>query len=305
MIELRHLKCFMAIARERTITRAAESLYISQPALSRTLQELEEELGQPLVIRGKPLSLTPKGELFLKRAATLLEYFDHMCTEISAPAAELSGTITLAAGESQAVDFLASSFFSLKKRHPGINFSLVSGNEDTVSDALNSGMCDFGVYIGSPHSQEYDHLLLPHFDTWGLLVPQEHPLAVKKAVTPADLEGLELIISTQAWRNNEFTGWLGRSRHKVQICGSYNLPYNGFIFAKNSHTCMLSLNGLMHLHPDDSMIFIPLVPEIRVDTCLCWHSSVYSSPLAAAYIAEVKARLNAEVNAALHEIKMP
>lgn len=301
MIELRHLKCFMAIARERTITRAAEALYISQPALSRTLQELEEDLGQTLVRRGKPLTLTPKGELFCKRAGTLLEFFDHMCTEISAPAEELSGTVTLAAGESPAVDFLASCFFSLKKRCPRINFSLISGNEDTVSDALNSGMCDFGVYIGSPHSQEFDRLLLPHFDTWGLMVPREHPLAARQAITPPDLEGLELILSTQAWRNNEFTGWLGRSRHKIQINGSYNLPYNGYIFAKNSRTCMLSLNGLINLQPGDNMIFIPLSPEIRVDTCLCWHSSAYSSPLAAAYIAEVKARLNSKVNAALHE----
>lgn len=291
LIELRHLRCFMGIARERTITRAAEALHISQPALSRTLQELEEELGQPLINRRKPLTLTPKGELLLKRTTDLLDFFEHMCTEVSAAEEELDGTITIAAGESPAVDFLATCFFKLQQRHPKISFSIVSGNEDTVTDALSSGMCDFGVFIGSPKSLEYERLHLPHFDTWGIIVPASHPLAAKSAVTAEDFAGLNLILSNQAWRNNEFTGWLGRMRDKVQVTGSYNLPYNGYVFAKNHGCPMLALEDLVQINEGDNMRFIPLTPRLRVDTTLVWQSAVYSSPLSQAFLNMVKDNL--------------
>ena len=67
------LKNFLVVAREGNITRAAQFIHITQPTLSRQMQNLEQELGRPLLIRGKRhLSLTPEGQLFRKRAEEIL-----------------------------------------------------------------------------------------------------------------------------------------------------------------------------------------------------------------------------------------
>ena len=78
-LELRHLRYFVAVARERNFTRAAEKLRIAQPPLSRQIQQLEEELGAPLIERdSRPAHLTETGKLFFEQAVRVLEHVDEM-----------------------------------------------------------------------------------------------------------------------------------------------------------------------------------------------------------------------------------
>ena len=73
-MELRLLRYFLTVAREGSITNAANALHITQPTLSRQIHELEEELGQPLLVRGsRSVSLTGEGMLLRKRAEEILE----------------------------------------------------------------------------------------------------------------------------------------------------------------------------------------------------------------------------------------
>ena len=76
-MELRHLRYFVAVARERNFTRAAEVLHIAQPPLSRQIQQLEDELGIGLIERGsRPLRLSEAGRLFYEQAVQVLERID-------------------------------------------------------------------------------------------------------------------------------------------------------------------------------------------------------------------------------------
>lgn len=296
MLELRHLRCFIGIAQERTITQAAASLHISQPALSRTLQELEEELGQPLIIRGKPLTLTAKGELLRERAQTLLELFEHIKIEVGSPENELSGTITIAAGESPAVSFLAECLKQLKARAPKISFALKSGNENFVTAALDSGIADFGILIASPQAARYEHLILPQRDSWGLLIPQELSLSSKKQIEAVDLTNLPLIVSSQSLHNNEFSGWLGACKDKLKVVGTYNLPYNGYVFAKENRCAMLSLLNLVQLTPHDALVERPLYPPLDAQLHLVWRSGIYTSALCSAFLSVIKEQLTRGLN---------
>ena len=80
-MELRHLRYFIAVARERNFTRAAEELHIAQPPLSRQVQQLEDELGITLIERGsRPLRLSEAGRLFYEQAVQVLERVDEMKT---------------------------------------------------------------------------------------------------------------------------------------------------------------------------------------------------------------------------------
>ena len=78
-MELRHLRYFVAVARERSFSRAAEALHIAQPPLSRQIQQLEEELGVPLIKRGsRPAHLTEEGRLLYEQAVQILERIEEM-----------------------------------------------------------------------------------------------------------------------------------------------------------------------------------------------------------------------------------
>jgi DNA-binding transcriptional LysR family regulator len=80
-MEIRHLRYFVTVARERNFTRAAEKLHIAQPPLSRQIQQLEEEVGMVLFDRdSRPLRLTEAGRLLYEHAAQVLERFDDLRT---------------------------------------------------------------------------------------------------------------------------------------------------------------------------------------------------------------------------------
>ena len=296
MIELRHLRCFLCISRERTITKAADVLHISQPALSRTLQELEDELGQKLIIRNKPITLTPKGELLRRRAETMIDYFEKLKKEIKADDSDLSGTITLAVGESPSIDFLAHCMRKLRELHPHITFDIKSGNECDVIAELDNQTADFGVLIASPKAAEYQHLILPMRDTWSLIIPSEHELAQKERICPEDLADLPLIMSSQAQYNRDFSGWLGTVSAKLHIVGNYNLPYNGYIFAKRCRLCMLVLADLVEISPEDKMQIRPLLPVLDAQLHLVWNSDIYVSPLCKSFLDMVKTQLTLGFN---------
>ena len=93
-MEVRELRYFLAVAREENITRAAESLHIAQPSLSKQLMELEKKLGKKLLIRGKrKITLTEEGVLLRKRAEEILELVEKTQQEISSDTEDVIGDI--------------------------------------------------------------------------------------------------------------------------------------------------------------------------------------------------------------------
>ncbi len=95
-MDIRVLKYFVTVAKEENITRAAESLHIAQPSLSKQLIELENELGRQLLIRGKrKISLTDDGNLLLKRAEEIITLFDKTRQELSCDKENVSGKISI------------------------------------------------------------------------------------------------------------------------------------------------------------------------------------------------------------------
>ncbi len=107
-MELRELKYFLAVTREQSISKAAEALYITQPNLSRQMQNLEKEIGQQLFIRGtKKITLTEAGQLLRKRAEEIIELYNQTEAELHTPITEISGDIYIGGGESYVMGLIA------------------------------------------------------------------------------------------------------------------------------------------------------------------------------------------------------
>ena len=134
-MELRTLRYFLAVAQAKTISAAAEALHVTQPTLSRQMQELEEELGKTLFLRGKrSITLTEEGTFFRKRAQEVVSLLEKTTAELKAPDELLSGDIHIGGGETDAIRLIARAARRMRQDHPHVTFHIFSGNaEDVIS----------------------------------------------------------------------------------------------------------------------------------------------------------------------------
>ena len=130
-MEIRALRYFLEIAREGHMSRAAESLHVSQPALSRQMKELETELGKKLFKRNSSgLSLTDEGRLLKKRAGDILDMVDKTADEFKSLDDISGGEARIGCAESYQVKYLARAIQKFKKRYPMFRYHLTSGNTE-------------------------------------------------------------------------------------------------------------------------------------------------------------------------------
>lgn len=125
-MELRVLGYFLAVAREQSIVRAAESLHLSQPTLSTQIKAMEEELGKQLFIRGtkgtRKVTLTEEGMILRKRAEEILNLVQKTKREISLSDQIIVGDVYIGTGETDAVRFIARAAKELYQIYPGIHY---------------------------------------------------------------------------------------------------------------------------------------------------------------------------------------
>lgn len=113
-MELRVLEYFLAVARKESISKAAESLHLSQPTLSRQIRDLEEELGKQLLIRGnRRVTLTDEGRLLQKRAEEIVSLVNKTEKELSLSNEIIAGDVYIGAGETESMRYLARAALSL------------------------------------------------------------------------------------------------------------------------------------------------------------------------------------------------
>lgn len=197
-MELRVLRYFLAVAREESISGAAATLHVTQPTLSRQMMELEEELGKTLFLRGKrKISLTEEGMFLRKRAQEIVTLVEKTESEFSAAEETISGDVHIGGGETDAMRLIARAAHRLQSAYPHIAYHLFSGNADDVTERLDRGLVDFGVFIEPADLSKYDFIKLPVTDIWGVLMRKDCPLAARATIRPQDLLGLPLTPSSE------------------------------------------------------------------------------------------------------------
>lgn len=271
MFDLRALRYFLAVAQQGNITRAAEQLHLTQPTLSRQLQDLEEQLGVALFRRGKRhTELTAAGWQLKDRAYEILEMARRTQEDLSSKAEDPAGEIVIGCGETRAMRPLTAAFSQLQASYPKLRVRLISGDEDLVSEQLAAGILDFGVLCRTHPPSEHAYWQLPFQDRWGLILSATHPLAAQEGIAPGDLGEVPLIVSRQALSSYEIDHWLGRELGKLRISAVFNLIYNAVFLVEDGAGCLLSFGDLVS--PLDlrarSLVFVPLKPELRSNNYL-------------------------------------
>ena len=279
-MDLRELRYFLAVAREKNITKAAETLYISQPSLSKQMQDLEKEIGSPLFVRGsRSITLTEAGMLLKKRAEELIELYEKTEAELSSLDETVCGEVRVGGGESYALETVMQAAKVVQEEYPLVTFRFFSGDAYDVSEKLERGLVDFGVMVDLADIAQYSALRLPLSDRWGVLMRRDSPLAAKEAISPADLMGLPLLCSQQMLEKKGVIGQWLRAVGRLNVRATYNLVYNASLMVQAGIGYAITLEKLINTSGDSALCFRPLVPEVRTPLDLVWKKhAVFSKP---------------------------
>ena len=291
-MELRVLQYFLAVAREQSIVRAAESLHLSQPTLSTQIKAMEEELGKQLLIRGtkgsRKVTLTEDGMILRKRAEEILNLVQKTEREITLSDQVIVGDVYIGSGETDAVRIIAKAARELYKTYPGIHYHIASGNSEFVLEQLDKGLIDFGIVFGSVDHAKYNSIPLPYKDTWGVLMRKDSPLAAKEAVAPEDLWDKPLILSKQNDTSSTLTTWIKRAISELEIAATYNLLFNASLMVEEGLGYAIGFDKIINTSGNDNLCFRPLSPKREEGMSIVWKKYQVFSKASEKFMMKIK-----------------
>ena len=272
-MEFRLLEYFLAVAREQNITAAAESLHISQPALSTQLKALEAELGKQLLIRGvkgsRKVILTEEGMILRKRAEEMISLMRRTEEEITGSNETIAGNVFIGTGETETVRLFAQVAKKLQQKYPDIRYHISSGNAEHVLEYLDKGLIDFGLLFTEIDSQKYEAIPVPIKDTWGVLMRKDSPLAEKEAICPEDLWDKPLIFPHQRGDNTYLSHWLQREETELHIVATYNLIFNASLLVDEGLGYALCYDKLINTQ-GSNLCFGPFSLRLEARGFIVW-----------------------------------
>ena len=296
-MELRVLHYFLAVAREQSISKAAESLHLSQPTLSTQLKNMEEELGKQLMIRGtkgsRKIVLTDEGMLLRKRAEEILELVRKTENEIMLTDETIVGDVFIGTGETDTIRLIAKTAQEVQKNYPEIHYHISSGNARYVMEKLDKGLIDFGILYDSVDLTKYDSIQIPVKDSWGVLMRKDSSLADKEFISPEDLWDKPLIVSQQENQGGELSGWLKRDLSTLNVIATYNLLFSASLLVDEGMGYAICFDKI--INPTGSnLCFRPLKPKLEATAYLVWKKYQMFSKAADKFLDFMQIQLSSE-----------
>ncbi|MDO4920636.1 MAG: LysR family transcriptional regulator [Phascolarctobacterium sp.] len=282
-MNLRILNYFLTVAQEQNITRAADILHITQPTLSRQLTQLEEDLGVALLDRSsKKLALTPAGDLLVHRGKEIVALIEKTEQEIKDQETNLSGNISFGAGEYKTVELLADIIKAFQDKYPAVTFDIFTSTADVLKEKMEKGLLDISLLLAPVDITNYNFLLLPYKEKWGILMHSDSPLSAKEAITPEDLSHLPVMPPTRLSARNKVFNWLSGNVANMKFVGTCNLKGNVIIIVLRSRYYAFTIEPSV-LNTDE-LCFRPLDPPLVSEMYLAWRRGANFSPTVQKFI---------------------
>lgn len=195
-MEIDQLKYFLKVAEKQNFTKAAEELLISQPALSRSIQKLEDELEQPVFERKtRSISLTDAGVLLQARAQEVLSILEDTKSEITDDGE--SGRVRVGAIPTIAPFYLPEILRSFSAQYPKANLIVQENTTDLLLKSCTQGEIDLAI-LALPIPAKYLEVEELFTEELFLVLPPDHPLADKNRITLKDIEGNPFVLLDEA-----------------------------------------------------------------------------------------------------------
>ncbi len=276
-MDLRLLEYFLAVVEAGNLSKAATNLHLTQPTLSRQLQQLEQIYGTKLFIRGnRSITLTDGGMILKRRAQEILELNEKTIQEIQENERNLSGTIAIGCGESLGSTIVPKMIRGFSQAHPRVKYQLYTGGNELSKEKINEGIVDCAIVLAPIDRNYYNYIELPYFDKWCVLMRKDDPLASFDLIAHDQLEGLPLAIPNRKEVKDTFNEWMGRDvseQFKVEFDVNSNLG----LLVKEGFCYGISIEGAARTIVGEDLTYRLLEPEISSQAFLIWKKSVKTS----------------------------
>src|SRR6202043_744541 len=181
-MDLDQLHTFLEIVRLKSFSKAAQSCYRTQPAVSAQVRQLEQDLNAPLFERlGTKIALTPAGQIFAQYSEQILDLRRQAQDTINELERVPRGELVIAANEATCIYVLPVVFSEYKKKFPNVQLSVDRSYGSRVVDAVLDNLADFGI-TQLPIQEKRLQVASIHSDEIKLIAPVDHPLAEKKSI---------------------------------------------------------------------------------------------------------------------------
>jgi DNA-binding transcriptional LysR family regulator len=216
-IDLRHLRYFVAIVNERSFRAAAQTLNISQPPLTRQIQQLEEIIGATLLIRrSNGIQATPAGAALFTEAQNILNLVERACINAQRIGTGLMGRLDVGVFGSAVFDIVPRIVLQFRNRFPDVEVVLHNMDRDTQVKALHERRIEIGF---NRFFEDHPDLIWEPVVREKMLaiVPEGHPLTTKPIVSLPDLAEEPLILYPRTAGPGGFSNYLMRLFHALNI----------------------------------------------------------------------------------------
>ena len=267
-MDLRVLEYFLAVVESGNVSKAAQKLHLTQPTLTRQLQQLEEIYGTRLFIRGsRQITLTNSGIILKRRAKEMLDLQDKTAAEIRKSEYDISGEITIGCGESSGNKFLPVVLKEFSKRYPKIKYNIYTAGSNQNKEKINEGLIDVAIVLEPIDKDYYQYLELPYLDKWCLVMKKDDLLKEYETIENHVVSNLVLGIANRLEVKETFKNWLGKEINAQTIL-NYDI---------NSNLALLVESGLFKSNAYPNLTYRLLEPEIVSQSCLIWKKGVVTN----------------------------
>lgn len=293
-MDIRSLRYFVEVVQLNGFSRAAERLFVTQPAISRSIQKLEQELGYTLLVRENDgVRLTDEGEILLSHAKQILKQFNSMNKALKEKEGPLSGILNVGLPPVIASTYFADIIMAFSQRYPQVELKILELGTHKMMEAMLNGEVETAAVM-LPFDNELFDLHVFSSDRLMLLVSEQHPLAMRNSVKFAELIDEPFIFFSEDFRINELV---------MSACGIYGKK--PVIAGRSSHldlvTAMVRAGVGVTLLPDsmwnktraDGLSIIPVIePVLSYEVALATLKNSHQSRRAKAWNALAKEMLN-------------
>lgn len=201
-VEIRHIRAFHAVAEALSFRRASEHLGIAQPALSRTIKDLEEALQVSLFERTTRVTrLTEPGHVFLKHTSDLLTDLDHAIGLTQRAHSGIAGELRVAFNDHVITEFVPQVVRRFRADYPDVEVDLIDSNTPQAVEMVLDDKIDIAFIIGRQVQPEFDHIVVRK-ERVVCVLPSSHPLARKKRISIFDLVNEPFIMGRwESWKS--------------------------------------------------------------------------------------------------------
>ncbi len=272
-MDLRHLRYFQAVAEELSYSRAAERLHIAQPALSRAVQEIEAELGGPVLDRNRRrVSLTPAGRVLLREAAIVFERWEEAMRRVKRTAAGQEGELRLGYIGPPTQPFLGRLLAEYRRSFPRVAVHLEERTPERVWEMLAKGRLSaaFTRPVSAAPASGLRTLLLRN-ERFGAVVPAAHPFAGRKTLPWKALAGEPLVVLARREGVGSHDGIMAACQQAgVAPRLAYTPSLIGTVLSYVEAGAGVGIVPESVMAPELPLSFVPLQPAVTIPLVLVW-----------------------------------